>query len=181
MTAIVIAAIVIAALIVFGIIVWQVRAHQRSQELRDQFGPEYDRAVDRYGDQGKAEAELAERRDQVERVTIQPLSADDREKYAADWQSIQAQFVDDPGAAVSRADVLITSVMDRLGYQASAVEGREAVASVQYPDAAENYRQAHAIAQKQENGDATTEDLREAMIQYRSLFDKLVGTPSEVS
>ncbi|HZU14750.1 MAG TPA: hypothetical protein VFB58_18080 [Chloroflexota bacterium] len=171
---ILIVVIIVILAIAFGVL--QYTRRRKVEEVRDRFGPEYQRTVDQYGgDEQKAADVLAERRDRVEKVDVQPLTDEQRQSYSSQWQSIQAQFVDDPGAAVSGADVLISDVMKTMGYPTGQAGLREDAVSVQYPDVAENYRKAHALAQRQENGQATTEDLREAMLLYRSLFDQLVG------
>lgn len=171
---IVVVVIVIIVLIALG--VWWSTRQRKVSQAQQQFGPEFDRAVAEHGGNKQAAAsDLEDRQDRVEQTTIHPLSADERQQYAEEWKSIQTQFVDDPGDAVTRADDLITRVMDRIGYDASEYGQRTDVISVKYPNAAENYRKAHDIAQMQENGEASTEDLRDAMLRYRTLFEQLVG------
>lgn len=181
---IVIVIVVIIVVLVLAFAAWRYTQTRRTATLRDQYGPEYDRAVEKTDDRRQAESELQERRERVDQVKIQPLSGEDRDRFANEWKSVQAQFVDDPAAAVGRADALITEVMSTLGYPAGSFEHREDAASARYPDVAENYRSAHEIAVRQQNGEASTEDLRGAMVQYRSLFEKLVGMsptqPTEV-
>ncbi len=174
MTLVIIVVIVVVVLIIIGLAVWQQARRRRTAQLHSAFGPEYDRAKDRYG--GDAESVLAERKENVEKLEIHPLSDADRDTFTEQWVTVQAEFVDDPGASIGDADRVITEVMNNMGYPAGAFQNREEAASVNYPDVAENYRQAHEIAERQKSGDAGTEDLREAMLLYRSLFEKLVGT-----
>lgn len=174
----IIAIVVIVVIVLVGLALWWNARRQKVSTAQQRFGPEFDRAVQEHGgNKQEAASDLQQRQERVEKVTIHPLTADERQQYSAEWQSIQTQFVDDPGGAVTRADDLITQVMDRIGYEADEFGKRTDVISVKYPDAAENYRIAHDLAQKQESGDATTEDLRNAMLRYRTLFEQLVGVP----
>ncbi len=172
---IVVLAVIVVAALAFG--AWQFVQRRRTQQLQDRFGPEYDRAVDQYG--SKADSVLADRQKKVEQYDIRPLSADDRSRFTEEWDVIQRQFVDDPSGAVEGADRVIRDVMTTVGYPAGAFDQREEAASVQYPDVVQNYRRAHQISQAKEDGDVSTEDLRGAMVLYRSLFTRLVGTPVE--
>lgn len=169
---IVIAVIVVAALIV-GAIAWSRR--RRSEHLRDRFGPEYERAVETKGDRGKAEAELAAREKRVEKLDIRPLSSAERAEFTQRWAEVQARFVDDPARAVAFADALLGEVMKARGYPVSDFEQRAGDISVDHPVVVEHYHKAHEIAVRHERGQASTEDLRQAMIHYRALFDDLVG------
>lgn len=177
MTGIIIAIIVIVVLVAIALALWSYMRKRSVERAQQQFGPEYERAVQEYGSSNKAADVLQERKEQVEKIDIHPLSAEQRQQYMNDWQAIQAQFVDDPGSAVGRADDLIQSVMRTIGYPTSQFGQREEAVSVQYPQVADNYRKAHDIAEQQANGQASTEDLREATLLYRSLFDRLVGAP----
>lgn len=172
----IIAIVVIVIIVLIALGVWRSMRQRQVSQAQQQFGSEFDRAVQEHGgDKQAAASDLQERQERVEGTTIHPLTTDERQQYAEEWKSVQAQFVDDPGAAVTRADDLITRVMDRIGYDAGEYGQREDVISIKYPDAAENYRKAHDIAQMQENGQASTEDLRDAMLRYRTLFEQLVG------
>jgi FtsZ-interacting cell division protein ZipA len=174
----IIAIIVVVVIVLVGLALWWNARQRKVSNAQQRFGSEFDRAVEEHGgNKQEAASDLQERQERVEKVTIHPLTADERQQYSTEWQSIQTQFVDDPGGAVTRADDLITQVMDRIGYEAGQYGQRTDVVSVKYPDAAENYRTAHDLAQKQESGDATTEDLRNAMLRYRTLFEQLVGVP----
>lgn len=178
MTTTIIAIVVIVIVVLIGLGLWWSARQRKVTQAQQQFGPEFDRAVeDHGGNKHEAASELQERQERVEKVTVKPLTADERQQYSDEWQSIQAQFVDDPGAAVMRADTLIANVMDRIGYEVNEYGQREDVVSVKYPEAADNYRRAHDIALMQENGEASTEELRDAMLRYRTLFEQMVGVP----
>jgi hypothetical protein len=123
---------------------------------------------------------LAKRADRVESFHLQPLGQGDRARFVESWRRVQARFVDGPGGAVTEADQLLRDVMSTRGYPASEFEQRAADISVDHPMVLENYRSAHEIAVRQTQGQASTEDLRQAMIHYRTLFDELVGEPELV-
>lgn len=169
----IIVGIVVLAVLVVGAILWSRRA--RSEHLKDHFGPEYDRAVEAKGDRAKAEADLAEREKRVKKLDIRPLEPAERREFAQRWDDVQARFVDDPARAVSFADALIGDVMKTRGYPVTDFEQRAGDISVDHPVVVEHYHEAHEIALRHEGGDASTEDLRQAMIHYRALFDNLVG------
>jgi hypothetical protein len=166
------AVIVIIALIAFMI----VRKKRRSTtaDLRQKFGPEYDRAVLTHGSERKAEATLEGRKERVEKLNLRDLDRAESEKFSRDWQAVQSRFVDSPKGAVAEADDLVSSVMKARGYPVSDFDQRSADISVDHPRVVENYRAAHAIALRVGKDQATTEDLRTAMIHYRSLFEELV-------
>jgi hypothetical protein len=166
-----------AALAVAGIVAWFSLRKRRTEKLRAQFGAEYDRAVKEDGGRRHAEAGLKERTARVESLNIRPLTGGDRARFVQSWSRIQARFVDGPGGAVTEADQLLRDVMSTRGYPVSDFEQRAADISVDHPLVMENYRTAHAIAVRQTQGQANTEDLRQAMIHYRTLFDELVGEP----
>ena len=149
----------------------------KTERLQTRFGPEYARAVEESGGRRKAEAGLEQRQKRVEGFAIRPLEASDRERYIASWHKIQSEFVDGPANAVAQADQLLGDVMSTRGYSVSEFEQRSADISVDHPLVVENYRAAHEIAIRHAGGQATTEDLRQAMIHYRTLFDELVGEP----
>jgi hypothetical protein len=166
-----------AVLVVAGIVAWFSLRKRRTEKLRAQFGAEYDRAVKEDGGRRHAEAGLKERTARVESLNIRPLAAGDRARFVESWSRVQARFVDGPGGAVTEADQLLRDVMSTRGYPVSDFEQRAADISVDHPLVMENYRTAHAIAVRQTQGQANTEDLRQAMIHYRTLFDELVGEP----
>jgi hypothetical protein len=173
--AIVIAVVVIVAV---GIGIWLSARKRRTARLRTQFGgAEYTRAVKEGGGQRKAEAALDKRSDRVEGLHIRTLGAGDRARFVESWRRVQARFVDGPGGAVTEADQLLGDVMATRGYPVSDFEQRAADISVDHPLVLENYRSAHEIATRQTRGQASTEELRQAMIHYRTLFDELVSEP----
>jgi FtsZ-interacting cell division protein ZipA len=152
---------------------------RRSRRLRDRFGPEYERTVAQTGDRRAAESELREREERREKLRIVPLDAAARDRYVAAWHQTQARFVDEPAEAVREADRLITSVMRDRGYPIDDFEQRAADVSVDHPQVVDDYRAAHAIAAANERSEASTEDLRQAMVHYRSLFEDLLEVAPE--
>ncbi len=172
-TTLVVAIIVVAIIVVAGY--WWYSQQQRRAKLQNTFGPEYDRTVQETGDRSKAENELARREQRVRALDIKPLSADDQRRYSDSWRGVQAHFVDDPAAAVGEADRLVNEVMAKRGYPVSDFGQRAADISVDHPGVVENYRTAHDLATRQEQGRASTEDLRKAMVHYRALFQDLLG------
>jgi hypothetical protein len=171
--AIVVAVIALVAII---LIAWAFH-RRRTERLRAQFGPEYDRAVAQVGNRSKAEARLAERSERVHKLAIRPLTSAECDRFADEWARVQTHFVDAPAGAVAEADQLIGDVMATCGYPVGDFEQRAADISVDHPIVVQNYRTAHAIALRHVSGQATTEELRRAMIHYRALFDDLVGMP----
>ena len=166
--------IALAAVVVLAIVVWQALARRRTGQLQEQFGPEYDRTVGTAESKREAEAELQAREQRRRELEIRPLPQAARYRYLEAWQGVQSQFVDDPSAAVARADELIQSVMSERGYPVEDFEQRAADVSVDHPQVVENYREGHRLAQSSANGSGSTEDLRQAMRRYRALFDDLV-------
>lgn len=177
-----VAALVVLLLIaVAGAIAW--RRH-RSQRLHRRFGSEYDRTVAQYGSRHKAESELQEREKRVEKLNIVPLSPAEAARFFQAWQALQSRFIDDPRGSVAQADVLVRELMAKRGYPMTDFEHRAADISVDHPDVVEHYRAAKAIAQRDERGEAGTEDLRNAVVHYRALFDELcvaAGEPERIS
>jgi hypothetical protein len=166
--------IAIAAVALLSVVVWQGLSRRRTGRLQHQFGPEYDRALRGADSKRDAEAELQAREERRQQLEIRPLSQATRDRYLQSWQTVQAQFVDDPGGAVAGADSLIQSVMSERGYPVEDFEQRAADISVDHPQVVENYRRGHRLAQASANGRDSTEDLRQAMRHYRALFDELV-------
>lgn len=164
----------IAVLIV--IVALLVIRKRRSEQLKQRFGPEYDRLVKEHGGTSRAEAVLAEREKRVEKFSIRPLPPGERERYASEWANVQKRFVDDPAFAVTEADALVTKVMNARGYPMGDFEQRAADISVSYPAVVQNYRSARVVVIRNGSGKATTEDLRQAMVHYRSLFDELLAS-----
>ena len=171
-------AVALIVMVVTGIAAWLLIRKRRTKRLRTQFGgAEYARAVKEGGGRRRAEAGLDERADRVEGLHIRPLTPGDRTRFVASWGRVQARFVDGPGGAVTDADQLLGDVMSARGYPVSDFEQRAADISVDHPLVLENYRAAHQSALRQTRGQASTEDLRQAMIHYRTLFEELVGEP----
>jgi hypothetical protein len=165
-----------AALVVW----WLVTRRDRSHELRERFGPEYERTVDQHGTRREAERELEARAERVEKLHIRELAADESTRYADDWRAVQSHFVDDPELAIGEADHLVADVMRARGYPIGEFEQRADDVSVDHPRVVENYRAGHAIAGRAARGEASTEDLRQAMVHYRALFDELIGARETV-
>ena len=172
---------VVLVLVIIGAILIVVSARRRrSKRYHDQFGTEYDHTVQAMGDEKKAQTELDERQKHVKALDIRPLSASERERYLADWTAVQSKFVDDPGQAIVDADRLIIEVMQLRAYPVSDFEQRAADLSVNYPDLVSNYRAAREIAIKNKQNLADTEELRQAMVYYKSLFEELLETEAVV-
>jgi hypothetical protein len=166
--------IAIVVVVVLAGVVWQTLARRRTGRLRQQFGPEYDRAVRNAASRRDGEAELQAREEHRQSFEIRPLSAVASERYVRNWQNVQSQFVDDPRGAVAAADGLIQAVMVDCGYPVADFEQRAADISVDHPQVVENYRRGHSFAEASAGGSDSTEDLRQAMRHYRALFDELV-------
>lgn len=170
--------ITVAVCALIGVGVWFAVNQMRSRRLQEQFGPEYDRTVKRAKDRDLAEAELQNREERVKKYRIVPLSDHDRTHYQHAWDRVQNQFVDDPRGATTSADELIFEVMERRGYPVNGFEQAAADLSVDYPVVVENYRAASTIAQRNRQGEAGTEDLRQALVYYRALFHELLRASS---
>jgi hypothetical protein len=165
-----IVAVVIAAAVV-GWVIWQKR---RTEQLRSRFHGEYDRTVKEAGDVRKGEAALAARARRVEKLQIRPLTPADADRFAEAWQRVQAQFVDDPQGAITQADRLVGEVMIVCGYPVGDFDQRVEDISVDHPDVVMNYRAARDIVSQHSRGQASTEDLRQALVHYRALFRDLL-------
>jgi hypothetical protein len=176
---IVLAAVVI---LVIAVLAWLYTRKRRSTtaDLRQKFGPEYERAVRKHGSERKAESQLADREKRVEKFNIRDLDPREHERFSKQWESVQSRFVDSPKGAVAEADDLLSSVMKARGYPVSDFDQRAADMSVDHPRMVENYRSGHEITLRIGKDAATTEDLRTAMIHYRSLFEELVQLPAAV-
>lgn len=170
-----IAAIVVVAVLVIGAVVaYSLMQRRRTERLTERFGPEYQRTVEATGGQREAERELEARQKRVEQLEIRRLSVDERDRYLARWKETQGRFVDDPPGAISEADMLVQQVMRERGYPMTDFEQRAADISVDHPQVVEEYRAAHAVAERDANDGVETEDLRQAMVHYRALFDDLL-------
>lgn len=170
---------VLIALVLVALIVWFAVGRRRSQQLRERFGPEYDRTVRAEGAVRKAEAALEARAKRVDSLHIRPLSTSDATRFDTSWRAVQSRFVDDPKGAVTEADRLVGEVMGARGYPLSDFEQRVADISVDHADVVMNYRAAREIAAQHAAGRATTEDLRQAMVHYRALFRELLEVTDE--
>ncbi len=169
--------VVVLILLVTGAILAPIFSRRkRTKRLQGKFGSEYDHTVHVLGDEKKAHIELEERQKHVMSFDIHPLSTVEGDRYAANWNFVQSKFVDDPGKAIIDADQLIMEIMHLRNYPISDFEQRAADVSVIYPELVSNYRAARVIAVKNEQQMATTEELRQALIHYRSLFDELLET-----
>jgi hypothetical protein len=177
-TQIIFAAVAIVALVVIVVFTYLQSRKTRSAALRNRFGSEYDRAVLTHGSPQKAEAKLAGRETRVEALKIRELGANERERFIAEWQTVQSRFVDYPKAAVTEADNLIAALLVARGYPRETFEQSAADLSVTYPRVMEGYRVAHAIAVRPSGAEASTEELRTAMIQSRAVFDELIQAQS---
>jgi hypothetical protein len=173
----VVVAIVIALIvgIILGALAIYLSQQARTRRLKEHFGPEYGRVVAETGNRSRAEAMLEHRRKRVEQLQIRSLEPNERAHFQEGWREVQARFVDNPGAALSEADRLISEVMSIEGYPMQDFEQRAADISVDHPLVIENYRGAHEITVRNAQGHATTEELRKAMLHYRALFEELVG------
>lgn len=169
--------IAVVAIAVAAIVIFLVQQKRRSQNLRERFGPEYDRVVRKEGTIRRGEEVLQFRANRREKLKINPLSSTARAEFAEHWRTTQAQFVDDPKSAVVRADQLVNEVMLARGYPMGEFDQQASLISVDHPVVVNNYRAAHDIAVRQNRGQANTEDLRQAMVHYRSLFDELLEEP----
>src|SRR5262245_28684396 len=163
-----------AVIIAAGVAIWLATRQRRTHALRSRFGPEYNRMARAEGDAARAEGLLLEREKRVKKLDIQPLTTPQRNEFADDWERAQAEFVDDPSAAVVHADALVQEVMKVRGYPVVDFDQRLADVSVDHPAVAQNYRLAHDIAKRHEREDVGMQKLREAMLHYRALFADLL-------
>jgi hypothetical protein len=169
---------VIALIVVIGVILlvgmWMHSRQRRTEEIRQQFGPEYERTVEELGDRRKAVDELEARRHRVERLDIRPLTHSEFDRFSISWRDVQAHFVDDPNGSIKDADKLVKELMQTRGYPMGNFDQRAADISVHHPHVVEHYRAAHDALPEWGKRDATTEELRQAMVHYRALFDELL-------
>ncbi|HEX3744505.1 MAG TPA: hypothetical protein VHW09_11265 [Bryobacteraceae bacterium] len=161
----------IALIAIVGLVIYR---QQRTKKLRRQFGPEYDRTIQQYGEPAKAEKDLELRQKRVEQANIRSLTPSERERFAERWQVLQTRFVDDPSTTIRDADRLVVEIMLARGYPMVEFEGRADDLSVDHPLVVSHYRMAHDIAGKHEHGAATTEELRRAVVCYRELYEELL-------
>jgi len=168
------------ALIVGGLFGMVFGRRQRTKKLQEKFGPEYDHTIQELGDQRQAEHELAARLEHVKKLDIRPLSAEEIDRFTSEWQKTQAAFVDEPSVAVQEADHLIGKVMQAKGYPVEDFEQQVADISVDYPDLVMDYRGLHLIAVKEKDEKVDTEEMRQAMLHGRALFNNLVKSAENV-
>ncbi|MFE7524603.1 hypothetical protein ACFU7Y_02650 [Kitasatospora sp. NPDC057542] len=167
-------AIIVPVVVVLLLIAGALWLVARRRRLREQFGPEYERTVRSSGSRLAAEQELRRREQRHQQLEIKPLAPDTRQRYAQDWTQVQQEFVDRPGEAVQRADGLVTALMHERGYPTEDYEQRLRDLSVEHANTLKHYRAAHAVNAQAGHGDATTEELRGAMVHYRALFTALL-------
>ena len=170
---------VIALLALLAIAAWAMQNRRQSQRLQQRFGPEYSHTVDRMGSRDKAEAELLARERRVEGLHLRPLSPADAERFNREWKRLQARFVDDPRGSLAEADLVVRELMMVRGYPMADFERRAADISVDHAAVVDHYRAAHAIAVRDDGGAGATEDLRQAVVHYRALFDDLLEVAPE--
>jgi len=170
-TLILLAAVAVAFI---ALVAWFIYQRVQSQKLQQRFGPEYGRTVDRLGSQTKAEAELRARERRVEKFNIVPLAPAEAARFSQAWNVLQSHFVDDPKGAVVQADALVRELMLKRGFPMGDFERRAADISVDHPVVVENYRAAQGIAERAARGEADTEELRNAVVHYRAIFNELL-------
>jgi hypothetical protein len=174
----VVAAVLLIALVI-SVVAWLVMQKQRTLKLKQRFGPEYDSTVSEFGSRVKAEAELTSREKRVAGLEIVPLTPADAVRFTQSWSALQGRFVDNPKGVVLDADLLVRELMEKRGYPMGDFEHRAADISVDHPGVVATYRAAQAIAARDERGEADTEELRKAVVHYRTLFDELLGVASD--
>src|SRR5580692_6341237 len=174
--ALILAVVLIA--VAMGVVAWFVMQRQRSVHLKRRFGGEYERAVTELGGRAKAEAELTKRQKRVAGLKITPLTSADAGRFSQAWNALQVRFVDNPKGVVTEADLLVRELMAKRGYPIGDFELSAADISVDYPEIVSTYRAAQAIAVRNARGEADTEELRKAVVHYRTLFDELLGVAS---
>ena len=167
--------VVLLVAIVLAVVAWLIVQRQRSLHLKRRFGPEYDLTVSEFRSRTKAETELQKREDRVARLKIVPLTPADAARFSQAWNELQSRFIDNPKGVVAHADQLVRELMEERGYPVGDFERRAADISVDHPAVVATYRVAQGIAASDARGEADTEELRKAVIYYRTLFDELLG------
>lgn len=175
--------IVVAVVVVLIVAAALVGAYMQQQsrrtvQLKKGFGPEYDRAVDKYGDRKEAEGALRDRRERVAKLQLRPLTTSERARFQDSWTQTQAHFVDEPAEAISDAKGLVDEAMQARGYPVGDFDQKADDISVDHPYVVENYRSARKVALANERGEASTEELRQGLVHYRALFTKLLDAGS---
>jgi len=166
--------IAVAVVLVVVAVVPAIAARRRRHHLQERFGSEYDRTIEGADRRREAERDLREREARHDELELRPLSEASRQRYSQQWQEMQSGFVDRPQVAVADADRLITDLMRERGYPVDDFDTRSDLVSVDHPDVVENYRTAHGIAVRTVEGRTSTEDLRQAVISYRALFEEML-------
>lgn len=172
---IIIVVVVVVVLAIIGFLVSAARRKRRTAALQGTFGSEYDRAIEQSGGRRDAEKELASRKEQYQQLDIQPLTAASRERYLTSWAAVQARFVDDPVLAFTEADHLLTRLMQDRGYPAGDVEQEAGLLSVEHGRVVDNYRAGHRIEQVTTSSRSDTEQVRQGMLHFRTVFEELLG------
>jgi hypothetical protein len=174
----VIATVLLIAFVI-SVVAWFVMQKQRTLKLKQRFGPEYDQTVSEFGSRVKAEAELTSREKRVAALEIVPLTPADAVRFTQAWSALQGRFIDNPKGVVLDADHLVRELMTKRGYPMGDFEHRAADISVDHPGVMEAYRAAQEITARNERGEADTEELRKAVVHYRTLFDELLGVAAD--
>jgi hypothetical protein len=169
-----IVAVVVAVGVVAAVVALLSIRNRRTGRLRQRFGPEYERTIGKTGDVRRAETALRDRETRVERLKLRPLTPDEARRFSAEWQLVQARFVDEPAGALMQADRVIGDIMSARGYPVGDFEQRVEDISVDHPNVVMNYRAARAIAEEHARHPVSTEDMRQAMVHYRALFAELI-------
>ena len=164
--------VIVVVVVVIALVAATAARRRRTMMLRQRFGSEYDRAVEAHDGQRAGEAELRGRERERARLDIRPLSGESRARYTAEWRTVQQSFVDQPVEATATAYDLVNRVMAERGYPMRDFDAQADLVSVDHPAVVENYRVAHGIHERAQRREASTEDLREALIRYRSLFEE---------
>lgn len=164
--------IIIAAIVIVLALIWFFVRQRKTSKLRDRYGDEYDRTIDRVGGRGDAERNLAEREQRVSQFHIRPLTGEERDRFTGEWQEAKTLFVDSPQEAVLRGDRLLGAMMEKRGFPVEDFDRRYEDLTVDHAEVANHYREGHEIADKA--GDATTEEMRRALNHYEKLFEEMV-------
>jgi hypothetical protein len=172
-TQLVVGAFVLLLVIAIAVAAYVEHRRTKTLALRNRFGTEYDREVLQNGSTRAAESKLADRHSHVKALEIRDLGVTERDRFVTEWHTVQSRFVDHPKSAVTEADDLVSALLEARGYPHASFEQRAADVSVTYPRVMENFRLAHGTAVRLGKVEATTEELRTAMIQYRAIFDEL--------
>jgi hypothetical protein len=171
--------VLIGLVVLVAVAIWLTFRRRRSEKLRARYGDEYDRTVEVAGGRGPAEANLAAREKRVRELDIRPLAAGERQEFTAEWHEVKAVFVDSPAEAVLHADRMLTRMMQARGFPMGDFDRRYEDLTVHHADVARHYRAGNEIALRQNRGEATTEELRQAMKHYEALFDHMVSDVSD--